>query len=93
MSKELEDDGTDDWCDVDGEPLTEDRAVSNWYLIRDSNLKEELLKRGEPVLETDFGDFWGRESYNTAIVCEPMFWDIWQGVVLKAQTPAIIEEG
>ncbi len=66
-----------------GEPESEPQKIYEWYLIQDSWLVKELKRIGEPVLCTDYGNWWGRTCTGQAIVCDPTFWIIFGEHVYK----------
>lgn len=57
---------------------SEPQDIFEWWPINDSMLKDELLEQGEPVLSTNYGDWWGRTCTGQAISLDPTFWDIFQ---------------
>jgi len=71
MSGELLD-NVENWYDEETEEYKE---VLSWYLV-DEWLYEELRAKGEPVLETDFGEYWGRTTYGQLIEDDGIIKDI-----------------
>lgn len=85
-----EDGHTCDGCDLVYENLdkldTEAEEIYEWWLIADNWTKDALLEAGECVLETDYGDWWGRTCTGQAIILDPTFWNIFQeGVLLHKE--------
>ena len=52
--------------------------IFEWYSITSSFVRRALLKQGEAVLQTDYGDWWGRSCTGQAILLDHTFWDIYQ---------------
>jgi hypothetical protein len=56
---------------------SEPKEILEWWLVTDY-LAEKLNKINEPVLKSDFGNWWGRTCSGQAIECDPTFWEIFQ---------------
>ena len=52
--------------------------IFEWYSITSSFVRRALLNQGEAVLQTDYGDWWGRSCTGQAILLDHTFWDIYQ---------------
>lgn len=63
--------------DEDGE----EREIMQWYFINDNWTREKLIGLGEPVLDSDFGAWWGRTCHGQAIIQDPTFWNIYKFLV------------
>ena len=59
-------------------PDTEPVEVCEWYLITDSWVADKLKKLGQPMLDNDYGTWWGRTCTGQAILLDPTFWTICQ---------------
>ena len=58
------------------------QQIMEWWLITDTWEIEQLQKAGEPVLDNDYGSWWGRTCTGQSIVLDPTFWEIWQEWVM-----------
>lgn len=63
------------------EPEIEPQEIMEWWLCSDW-LLEKLQARGEPVLHTDYGDWWGRTCTGQSIILDGVIEDIY--VAMKA---------
>jgi hypothetical protein len=69
-----------DWAS-DEEPETEPVEIYEWYLITDSWIAGQLKELGQPMLDNDYGTWWGRTCTGQAIALDPTFWTILQDSV------------
>jgi len=71
-----------DWAS-DKEPDTDPVEVYEWYLITDSWVADKLKDMGQPMLDNDYGTWWGRTCTGQAIALDPTFWTICQAYLPK----------
>jgi len=51
------------------------KEVFEWYLVMDSQLFNWLKDNGEPVLDTNYGTYWGRCTTGQSIYLDSIFAD------------------
>lgn len=67
-------------CKVtDDNPDDQLKDIMEWYLC-DSWMIKQLEKQGEPVLKTDFGDWWGRTCTGQAILLDSVIEKIYDSI-------------
>jgi len=67
--------------DCDDKTGSEPQEIYEWYLLTDNFIRKELLKLGEPILDTAYGCWWGRTCTGQNIVLDPTFWIIYQDII------------
>jgi hypothetical protein len=68
-----------DDCKVCGhDKYSQAQEIFQWFLITEPLLIDDLIKDGEPVLQNEFGTWWGRTCFGQALVLDSTFWTIYQ---------------
>jgi len=77
----LKDEGykTDEEIDRARDDGAGDQEIYEWWVV-DSWLLDKLEAAGEPVLRTDFGDWWGRTCTGQAILLDGVIVKIYDGL-------------
>jgi hypothetical protein len=75
-------DGLEDWRDAVRDNA-EAQEVYEWWPVEDSYLAEQLKDYGEPILDNDYGTWWGRTCTGQSIKLDPTFWEIFQDALQK----------
>jgi len=77
----LKDEGykTDEEIDRARDDGAGDQEIFEWWVV-DSWLLDKLEAAGEPVLRTDFGDWWGRTCTGQAILLDGVIVKIYDGL-------------
>ncbi len=57
----------------------EDKEIYEWWSCNDWFI-EKLLARGEPILRTDYKDYWGRTCTGQAISMDTVIKDIYKSL-------------
>jgi len=57
--------------------------IFEWWLIGDSMAADALRELGQPILDNDFGTWWGRTCTGQAVALDPTFWAIYQDALQK----------
>jgi len=76
--EELKDDGYDD-IDKARDDGADMKEVFEWWRVSDW-LIEKLAKQGEPILRTDYGDYWGRTCTGQAIALDSVIEEIYDSL-------------
>lgn len=64
---------------IDNEIEQEPQEIYEWWLCSEW-LLEKLEEQGEPIIRTDYGDWWGRTTTGQAIVLDYVIEVIWKEV-------------
>lgn len=66
----------EDASEYDEDCAGEHKDIFEWWRISDGLLKE-LRTQEEPVIESDYGNWWGRTCTGQSITLDPTFYDIY----------------
>ena len=59
----------------------EPQEIYEWWNITNSSVKDDLLDIGEPIIDNNYGMWWGRTCTGQSILLDPTFWDIYQKAI------------
>jgi hypothetical protein len=62
---------SDDDCD-------EFQEIFSWFLLADDYIADKLIELKEPVIKSEYGNWWGRTIFGQAIVLDSTFWNVYQ---------------
>lgn len=79
-SEDLE--GLEDWREAVRQNA-DAQEIYEWWPVEDSYLVEQLKEIGEPILDNDYGTWWGRTCTGQSIELDPTFWAIFQDALQK----------
>lgn len=63
------------------DPEYEVQEIYEWWLLSSSSVAEDLKELGEPVLDNDYGEWWGRTCTGQSVELDPTFWRMYQDVL------------
>ncbi|MEN6534497.1 MAG: hypothetical protein ABFD89_12590 [Bryobacteraceae bacterium] len=75
-------DGLEDWRQAVRDHA-EPAEIFEWWALSNSFIVDELRALGEPILDNDYGTWWGRTCTGQSISLDPTFWDIFQDALQK----------
>jgi hypothetical protein len=62
---------------VDSEP----QDIFEWWPISDQWVTKRLIEMGEPVIDSDYGAWWGRTSTGQRIALDSTWWEMYQDAI------------
>jgi len=54
--------------------------IQEWWLVA-PDMADYLMNHGEPVLETNYGAWWGRTRSGQEIIMDPTLWEIYSEIL------------
>lgn len=59
------------------------QEIYEWWPVEDSYLAEQLKEIGEPILDNNYGTWWGRTCTGQCIELDPTFWEVFQDALQR----------